>query len=176
MKKIFLNLLTITILLFLYKNSYGFEVISPAFKAGDKIPKIHVCSRQGGKDMSIPINFINIPDGTAVLAIIIDDPDAKSVAGYTWVHYVLTDIPVENINLSAIKNGKYKFGKLGRNSTGSRAYQGMCPPNGKHIYRIAGFALSKPIQKKLGSLTIDKFEKKYKNIIISKSQFTGWWK
>ena len=52
----------------------------------------------------------------------------------------------------------------------------MCPPNGKHVYRIAGFALSEPINKKLGSLTIERFEKKYKKIIISKSQFTGWWK
>ncbi|MBL41037.1 MAG: YbhB/YbcL family Raf kinase inhibitor-like protein [Rhodospirillaceae bacterium] len=176
MKKLLLIISINFSLFFIFSNVQAFEIMSPSFENGKKIPKIHVCGRQGGKDISIPVMFRNLPEGTTVLAIIIDDPDAKSVAGKTWVHFVLSDIPIEQNNLKPIKSGKYKFGKIGRNSSGSRSYQGMCPPNGKHVYRIAGFALSEPINKKLGSLTIERFEKKYKKIIISKSQFTGWWK
>ena len=176
MKKIITVKITIFIFLFFYTNSYAFEIKSSAFENGEKIPKVHACRDQGGKDISIPVSFTNIPEGTTALALIIDDPDAKSVAGMTWVHYVLTDIPATETELNPIKNGKIKFGLVGRNSSGSRSYQGMCPPNGKHVYRIAGFALNSDIKKKLGSITIEKFEKKYKKLIISKSQITGWWK
>ena len=174
MNKSFLFLVSCLILFLTSFKVYAFEVISPSFNNGEKIPKIHICGNKGGKDISIPVNFKNIPNEANFLALIIDDPDAKSVAGKTWVHFVLNDIPVNKTSLDPLKRGKYKFGKIGRNSSGSRAYQGMCPPNGKHVYRIAGFALSEPINKKLGELTIERFEKKYKKIIIAKSQFTGW--
>ena len=100
--------------------------------------------------------------------------DVKFLAAGSTAEEAMSFICELTFNLINEKRGKYKFGKIGRNSSGSRAYQGMCPPNGKHVYRIAGFALSEPINKKLGELTIERFEKKYKKIIIAKSQFTGW--
>ena len=101
-----------------------------------------------------------------------DDPDAQSVAGKTWVHWVLTDVPLDKTSIPEIKNGKHKFGKLGRNSSGSRSYQGMCPPS-MHKYFIAVYALNDVIGKKLGSLTRKKFESKYKKLIIRKAEISG---
>tara|TARA_B100002051_G_C16467020_1_gene501324 strand:+ start:188 stop:718 length:531 start_codon:yes stop_codon:yes gene_type:complete len=174
MKNLTYIFFTSLFLVFLSANVYAFEVVSPAFNDGERIPKIHVCGNKGGKDISIPVKFKNIPEKTVFLALIIDDPDAMSVAGKTWVHFIINDIPIDQNSLKPEKRGKYKFGKIGRNSNGGRSYQGMCPPNGKHVYRIAGFALSEPIGKKLNELTIERFEKKYKKIIIAKSLFTGW--
>ena len=175
MKKI---LFISTFLLFNFTFYYGlsaFEISSSAFEDNKQIPKIYACSRQGGKDVSVPIDFKNLPEGTVSISLIMDDPDAKSVAGKTWVHWVLTDIPIDNLSLKSVKKGKLKIGKLGRNSSGSRDYQGMCPPNGKHTYIIAAYAMNKNIEKKLGAVTRKSFEKKYKNIIISKAELSGYW-
>ena len=156
-----------------FAQAHAFEVTSVAFANGEAIPKVHACSRQGGKDLSIPIKFAEVPSGTAALAIIMDDPDAEPVAGHTWVHRVLTDISPDTTALEAKSRGDLKIGLTGRNDSGSRAYQGMCPPNGKHTYIIAGYALKEKIGKKLGSMTRKRFEKKYGKIILERSEFTG---
>ena len=36
------------------------------------IPKEHACKKKGGKDLSIPVEFINIPENTKSFALIID--------------------------------------------------------------------------------------------------------
>ncbi len=160
-------------LLLPFTPAQAFEVTSVAFANNEAIPKVHACSRHGGKDLSIPIKFSDVPSGTAALAIIVDDPDAVSVAGHTWVHWVLTDIPPDITELEAKSRGDLKIGLTGRNDSGSRAYQGMCPPNGKHTYVIAGYALKEMIGKKLSSTTRKRFEKKYRKIILERSEFTG---
>ena len=162
-----------TFIKLIYVNSvYAIEINSSAFSNGSQIPKKYACTKKGGKNISIPIKISDIPDQTKSLAIIMDDPDAMSVAGKTWVHWVLTDIPTDKTFVSEIKNGKHKFGKLGRNSSGSRSYQGMCPPS-MHKYFIAVYALNDVIGKKLGSLTRKKFESKYKKLIIAKTEISG---
>ena len=65
----------------------AFEVTSPAFEDGGKLPKIYACSKQGGKHHSWELNIRDVPAGTVSLVVIMDDPDAKPVTGYTWVHW-----------------------------------------------------------------------------------------
>ena len=154
-------------------NLYAVEISSPAFNDGDNIPKKYGCSYNGGKNISIPINFSNVPDNAKSLALIIDDPDAKSVAGKIWVHWILTDIPPDTKTLKEVKNGKVGIGKTGRNSDGKKNYSGMCPPNGTHTYNIKAYALDSEIKKTLGEMTQKKFEKKYRNNIISSFTFSG---
>ena len=77
--------------------------------------------------------------GATHIAIIMDDPDAKSVAGKTWVHWNVFNIAAASDSYS-IDAAKKPNGLIGKNSGGS-GYGGMCPPNGKHTYRLAGFAL-----------------------------------
>ena len=76
MKKIFF----IIIISIFYSKAYSFE-IKTNFSNGMPIPKEHACKKKGGKDLSIPIEFINIPENTKSFALIIDDPDAIPVAG-----------------------------------------------------------------------------------------------
>ncbi len=74
------------------------------------------------------------------------------------------------------KDGKLGIGKTGRNSNGSKNYGGPCPPNGVHVYNIKVYALNIEINKSLGEMTQKKFEKKYKNEIISSSMISGKYK
>ena len=86
--------------------------IKTNFSNGMPIPKEHACKKKGGKDLSIPVEFINIPENTKSFALIIDDPDAIPVAGKISVHWVVIDIPPSNTKLDPIKKGKLDFGLI----------------------------------------------------------------
>lgn len=157
-------------------SAFALEISSPAFNDGDNIPKKYGCKYNGGSNISIPLEFSNIPDDAKSLALIIDDPDAMSVAGKIWVHWILVDIPTETKQLTEIKDGKLGIGQTGRNSNGKKNYGGPCPPNGVHVYNIKVYALNIGIKKSLGAMTQKKFEKKYKKQIISSSMISGKYK
>ena len=154
-------------------SAFALEISSPAFNDGDNIPKKYGCKYNGGSNISIPLEFSNIPDDAKSLALIIDDPDAMSVAGKIWVHWILVDIPTETKQLTEVKDGKLGIGQTGRNSNGKKNYGGMCPPNGTHTYNIKASALDSEIKKTLGEMTQKKFEKKYKENIINSFMFSG---
>jgi len=78
---------------------------SPAFADGDIIPTRHTCD---GVDASPPLSIEDIPETTAYLALIMDDPDAP--VG-TWDHWVASDIPVAG----TVPEGVRSLGTPGRN-------------------------------------------------------------
>ena len=108
---------------------------SPAFGPGEAIPARHTCD---GADVSPPLAIEDIPDGTAVLALVVDDPDAP--AG-TWDHWVAYDIPVAG----AVPEGVPSLGTPGRNSWRRTGYGGPCPPSGTHRYYFRIYALNAPL-------------------------------
>jgi phosphatidylethanolamine-binding protein (PEBP) family uncharacterized protein len=94
------------------------KLTSNAFKEGEMIPRQFTCD---GVNISPPLEWSGVPKSAKTLAIIADDPDAP--AG-TWVHWVLYNLPAENIglveNLPASENvrasgfqGKNDFGNIG---------------------------------------------------------------
>lgn len=105
---------------------------SPAFDAGGAIPATYTCD---GADVSPPLRIEGIPDGTAALVLVMDDPDAP---GGTWDHWVLYDIPVS----AEIPENVADLGIGGENSWGDTGYGGPCPPAGTHRYVFAVFAVS----------------------------------
>ena len=110
MKKIvFIILVTI-----FCSKAFSFE-IKTNFSNGTPIPKEHACKSKGGEDLSIPVEFKNIPENTKSFALIIDDPDAVPVAGKIWVHWVVIDIPPSNTKLEPTKKGKLDFGLIATN-------------------------------------------------------------
>ena len=144
--------------------------------ADGKIAKVHACTKMGGKNQSPPVSISGLPSDVTHIAIIMDDPDAKSVAGKTWVHWNVFNIKAEGDGYS-IDAAKKPNGLVGKNSGGS-GYGGMCPPNGKHTYRLAAFALKEEVKVKASgwsgkAYTIEKFEKEFKNSILAKSMITG---
>jgi len=160
----------------LSSGANAFEVKSPAFEDGGDLPKIYACSKHGGKDHSWEITISDTPAGAVSLVVIMDDPDARAVAGQTWVHWNVTNIPADTKSLPSTKRGKkLGIGKLGYNSWASKSYGGMCPPNGVHKYILAVFALNVEFKKTLDKITRKRFEKKYKDKIIGKAEISGRW-
>jgi Raf kinase inhibitor-like YbhB/YbcL family protein len=115
---------------------------SPAFTAGGTIPRIHTCQ---GQDVSIPLAWRGLPQGTRSLALIVDDPDAPDPAApkRTWVHWVLYDIPADATGLDAgASQGALPAGtREGVNDWGRTGYGGPCPPIGRHRYFHKLYAL-----------------------------------
>jgi len=62
---------------------------STAFAEGQPVPPRHTAD---GEDLSPPLSWSAVPEGTKELALICDDPDAP--VG-TWVHWVIYGIPAD---------------------------------------------------------------------------------
>lgn len=115
---------------------------SPAFAEGGAIPSVYTCD---GKDVSPPLAWSGIPNGTASLALIEDDPDAPDPKApkTTWVHWVLYNIPPsaqglpEGVSTKALPPGT----KEGVNDWKRAGYGGPCPPIGRHRYVHKLYAL-----------------------------------
>ena len=75
------------------------ELTSTAFKPGGEIPAKYTCE---GEDISPPLAWQGVPDGTKSLVLIVDDPDAPDPAApkMTWVHWVLFNLPADTSGLA----------------------------------------------------------------------------
>ncbi len=115
------------------------KLTSVAFENGEAIPAKHTCD---AADVSPPLEWADLPNGTKSLALICDDPDAP--VG-TWVHWVIYDIapalsalpeavPPSEITPQGAKQGVNDFRRTG--------YGGPCPPpGGPHRYFFKLYAL-----------------------------------
>ena len=105
------------------------KIMSPAFSEGGPIPRAHTCD---GADLSPPLAWSGIPEGTRELALIMDDPDAPRG---TWVHWVLYGIPVTVTGLAAGISSEAELrrpitAKQGVTDFRRTGYGGPCPPPG----------------------------------------------
>ena len=66
------------------------QITSSAFTQGHPIPKKYTGE---GADVSPPLAWSGIPEGTKELVLICDDPDAPT--DEPWVHWVLYKIPAD---------------------------------------------------------------------------------
>ncbi len=113
----------------------SFELTSPAFAEGESIPADFTCD---GPDLQLPVNWVGIPAGTAELALIMDDPDARG-----FVHWVVVGIPAGAMSLGEpLPDGA----RHGRNDFGRARYNGPCPPAGVHTYVTTLYALSASLE------------------------------
>jgi Raf kinase inhibitor-like YbhB/YbcL family protein len=107
------------------------RLTSPAFEHGQPIPARYTCDGEG---VSPPLLIHDLPEGTASLALIVDDPDAPMG---TWDHWVAYNIPLtEEIGENAAE-----VGDAGSNSWGRTGWGGPCPPDGMHRYLFRIYAL-----------------------------------
>ena len=145
------------------------EVKSTAFQEGGMIPEQYTCD---GADVSPPLAWSAVPEGTKSIALICDDPDAP---GGTWVHWVLFNLPPDTKeipeNLPAHK--KLQNGAIhGTNDFRKIGYGGPCPPSGTHRYFFKVYALDTEIDLKAG-ITKRKLLKAMKEYIVAEGQLMG---
>lgn len=118
------------------------ELKSPAFEHGGQIPSQHTCD---GADASPALEISNVPEGTAALALVMDDPDAP---GGTFDHWLVWNIPPQT---TTIPEGTEPEGVQGRTDFGKLGYGGPCPPSGTHRYRFKLCALDGRLDLKQGA-------------------------
>lgn len=113
------------------------DVKSTAFEPGGKIPKRHAGE---GENVSPPLSWRNIPEGTREIALICEDPDAPQPE--PWVHWVVHSIPPDT---GSLPEGAANGGVEGTNSLGNKGYSGPMPPlgHGTHHYHYRVYALDK---------------------------------
>ena len=115
---------------------------SPAFQQNGHIPSKYTCE---GEDVSPPLAWKGVPDGTKSLVLIIDDPDAPDPKApkMVWVHWVVYNILPsakslpENAGKARLPQGTL----LGLNDFKKTEYGGPCPPTGRHRYFHKLYAL-----------------------------------
>jgi Raf kinase inhibitor-like YbhB/YbcL family protein len=145
------------------------KVESAAIKEGQPIPRQYTCD---GINISPPLEWSGVPKSAKTVAIIADDPDAP--AG-TWVHWVLYNLPAENIglveNVPATENLK-AGGFQGKNSFGKLGYGGPCPPSGTHRYFFKVYAVDAELPLKAGATKSD-LETAMQGHIVAQAQLMG---
>ena len=145
------------------------KVTSAAFNEGQPIPRQYTCD---GVNVSPPLEWSGVPKATKTIAIIADDPDAPSG---TWVHWVLYNLPADNIgfveNVPATENLKVG-GFQGKNDFEKIGYGGPCPPSGTHRYFFKIYAVDSELDLKAGA-TRAELEKALQGHIVSQGQLMG---
>jgi Raf kinase inhibitor-like YbhB/YbcL family protein len=114
-----------------------------SFAHNQPIPKKHTGE---GQDVSPPLKWEGAPAGTKSFALICDDPDAMSVAGKVWDHWVIWNIPATTTELPEnVEKKEVVLGgaKQGLNSWPKVGYNGPMPPpgHGVHHYHFKLYAL-----------------------------------
>ena len=138
-------------------------ITSPSFNEGDPIPVQFSCD---GDDLSPELVWSGIPEETASLALIMDDPDAP--VG-TWDHWILFNIPADSTGLS---EGITGLGIDGNNSWNQTGYGGPCPPSGTHRYFFKLYALDSTLDLEVGA-TKETLELAMEGHILAQAELMG---
>ncbi len=150
------------------------EITSSAFKDGEKIPIQYVMPGAGGKNISIPLAWKNVPAGTKSLCLSIVDPHPVA---QNWVHWLVINIPaqVNSLEEGASKKKMPKGSIELKNSWDEPGYGGPQPPKGTgdHPYVITLYALT--VEKlDLGvNTSLSVFKKAIEGKVISSASITG---
>ena len=151
------------------KDMSGMKLTSTAFKEGEPIPRAYTCD---GPNVSPALEWSGVPKSAKTLTIICDDPDAPSG---TWVHWVLYNLPAENIGLventpatESLRAGGFQ----GKNDFEKIGYGGPCPPSGTHRYFFKTYALDVELPLKAGA-TKAELEKAMEGHIVGQAQLMG---
>ncbi len=140
------------------------EMTSASFREGGRIPRKHTCD---GDDASPPLRISGVPEGTAGIALIMDDPDAPMG---TFVHWVVWNIDAAKADMPEAAAG---LGVDGTNSFRRSGYNGPCPPPGKpHRYFFKAYALDSTLSLKPGSVKAA-LEAAMEGHILAKAELMG---
>ncbi|GAA4891486.1 YbhB/YbcL family Raf kinase inhibitor-like protein [Streptomyces coeruleoprunus] len=115
------------------------ELSSQAFGDQDTVPVRHTGE---GDDVSPPLTWSGVPDGTAELVLLCEDPDAP---GQTFLHWLVTGVSPRT---TGVEEGRTpEGGKEWPNGFGRTGWSGPMPPpgHGTHRYFFRLWALSEPL-------------------------------
>ena len=145
---------------------------SSAFAPGDKIPSKYTCE---GDDLSPPLAFAGVPDGTKSLVLIVDDPDAPDPKApkRVWVHWLVYNLPPDTSGLTenASSAGLPSGAVTGISDRKEMSYHGPCPPIGRHRYFHKLYALDSVLPAK--PLTKAELEAAMTGHVLARAELIG---
>jgi Raf kinase inhibitor-like YbhB/YbcL family protein len=148
-------------------------ISSAAFEDGASMATRFTCE---GDDISPPLQWDGIPEGTRSLALIMDDPDAPDPAApkMTYVHWVLYNLPPDSNGLQErTRSEDLPPGTLeGLNDWQRTGYGGPCPPIGRHRYFHKLYALD-TVLGDLGQPTKAQLLKAMESHVLAQAQVVG---
>ncbi|PZF94928.1 YbhB/YbcL family Raf kinase inhibitor-like protein [Micromonospora deserti] len=118
----------------------GIMMRSPAFNDHDRLPDRF--SRDGG-NLSPPLEWSGVPDGTTELVLIVEDPDAGRVP---FLHWLVTGIGAGSAGVP--EGGVPLGGREWPNGFGTTGWGGPQPPRGDdpHRYFFRLYAVDQPLE------------------------------
>jgi Raf kinase inhibitor-like YbhB/YbcL family protein len=143
----------------------AFTLSSPAFEDRAFVNRQYTCD---GDNISPPLTWSDVPEGTVELALLFEDPDAP---GGTLVQWVLFNI---DPTLGGIEEGKIPAGAVGgKNDYGRNDWSGPCPPVGKaHRFIFTLIALGQPSGLAEGANARDDLPYALSGKVLGQSQLT----
>jgi Raf kinase inhibitor-like YbhB/YbcL family protein len=145
---------------------------SSAFKPNGHIPSKYTCE---GDDISPPLAWNGVPEGTKSLVLIIDDPDAPDPKApqRLWVHWVVYNIPPDTKSLpeNVGKTGLPQGTAIGLNDFKKTGYGGPCPPIGRHRYFHKLYALDSTLD--LKGATKSQIEQAMNGHVLANAELIG---
>ena len=146
------------------------DIKSTAFGEGNSIPKQYTCD---GADISPQLSWSQPPEGTGIMVLICDDPDAPMG---TWVHWVLYGLSPDTLEISEnIPDDKEVLGgaKHGVNDFHKYGYGGPCPPGGTHRYFFKLYAVDTEVVDLDPGATKDEVLVAIKGHVLAEGQLMG---
>ena len=151
------------------------KIISPAFHNDKPIPvKYAYQGIVGGKNISLPFQWSDIPEHTKSLALTIIDP--HPVAKH-WVHWVVINIPatITELHEGASQHKMPEVSVELCNTYGEIGYGGPEPPKGSgiHPYVVTLYALKVTMLSISDKVNAHDIHKALEGKVISKATLTG---
>jgi Raf kinase inhibitor-like YbhB/YbcL family protein len=150
------------------------EISSTAFKDGGRIPIQYVMPGAGGKNISIPLAWRNIPPATKSFALSMIDPHPVA---QNWVHWLVINIPPQATSLEeGASSKKMPQGSVElKNSFGDIGYGGPQPPKGTgdHPYVTTLYALNVEKLDLAASTSLSAFKKAIEGKVMGSASITG---
>lgn len=119
---------------------------SPDFGHETSIPTVHAGKRLGGSDLSPALAWTAVPDSTACLLLVVEDPDAPTRTPVAHA-VALVEPTLTGLDRGALAARTPADGVRLLRSTVGRGYRGPGPikGHGPHRYAFQLFALAEPI-------------------------------
>ncbi|XP_068644616.1 uncharacterized protein [Aristolochia californica] len=127
-----------------------FRLVSPSMDNEGRMPRHFTGEGQGAKkNISPPLEWYNVPDGTKSLALVVEDIDAPDPSGpiVPWTHWVVVNIPPtlkglpEGFSGEEEVGGEYAGIKEGNNDWKVPGWRGPFLPSHGHRIQFRLFAL-----------------------------------
>ena len=147
-------------------SDMALTLTSSAFADNEFIPVEHTCD---GDNVSPPLEWSQVPDGTAELVLLFEDPDGP---GGTFVQWVLFGLDPAS---GGLQEGKVPAGAIGgKNDYGRTDWAGPCPPIGKpHRFIFTLLALSEPSDLVEGASPRKDLPQALSGKVLAQAQLTG---